>query len=110
MTQNSHPKTYFVMKVAARVGEVVMMHLKRKYNRPRPSQMFPLVVTARGSGHSAYPAGHALIARLTANVLKSDKQRGCWLPLRGSAGHAGHGDRLQPRDRGISLQERHQGR
>jgi hypothetical protein len=70
MTQNSHPKTFFVMKIAARVGEVVMMHLKRQFNRPRPSQMFPLLSTPVGvPGHSAYPAGHALIARLTANVL-----------------------------------------
>jgi hypothetical protein len=77
MTQNSHPKTFFVMKVAARVGEVVMMHLKRQFNRPRPSQMFPLLSPSVGvPGHSAYPAGHALIARLTANVLTEVTTKG----------------------------------
>lgn len=70
MTQNSHPATFFVMKLAARVGEVVMMCLKRKFNRPRPTQYYPtlyppLVVP----GHSSYPAGHAVIAHLTARVL-----------------------------------------
>jgi acid phosphatase (class A) len=70
MTAASHPKTFFVMKLAARVGEVVMMRLKRYFNRPRPTQYYPtlyppLVVP----GHSSYPAGHAVIARLTAKVL-----------------------------------------
>ena len=41
MTHNSHPATYFVMKLAARVGEVVMMRLKRHFNRARPCQVYP---------------------------------------------------------------------
>jgi hypothetical protein len=70
ITDKSHPATFFVMKLAARVGEVVMMHLKRQWNRPRPSQicatLYPPVAVP---GHAAYPAGHALIAHLTAKVL-----------------------------------------
>jgi PAP2 superfamily len=70
MTATSHPKTFFVMKLAARVGEVVMMRLKRHFNRPRPTQYYPtLYPPLPVPGHSSYPAGHALIARLTANVL-----------------------------------------
>jgi hypothetical protein len=70
MTAGSHPKTFFVMKIAARVGEVVMMRLKRHFNRPRPSQYYPdLYPPVPVPGHSSYPAGHALIAQLTAQVL-----------------------------------------
>jgi hypothetical protein len=70
INHNSHPKTYFAMKLAARVGEVVMMRLKRQFNRPRPTQycatLYPPVPVP---GHASYPAGHALIAHLTARVL-----------------------------------------
>jgi hypothetical protein len=70
MTQNSHPATFFAMKVAARVGEVVMMRLKRQFNRPRPTQYYPaLYPPLPVPGHSSYPAGHAVIANLTAKVL-----------------------------------------
>jgi len=70
MTASSHPKTFFVMKLAARVGEVVMMRLKRHFNRPRPTQYYPaLYPPLPVPGHSSYPAGHAVIAHLTARVL-----------------------------------------
>ena len=70
MTASSHPKTFFVMKLAARVGEVVIMRLKRHFNRPRPTQYFPtLYPPLPVPGHSSYPAGHAVIAQLTARVL-----------------------------------------
>jgi hypothetical protein len=77
ITSTSHPKTILLMKLAARVGEFAMMYLKRleaPWNlreRPRPSQVcstiFPPVPVP---GHSSYPAGHALIAGLTANCLQ----------------------------------------
>jgi acid phosphatase (class A) len=77
MTATSHPHTFFVMKLAARVGEVVMMRLKRHFNRPRPTQYFPtLYPPVPVPGHSAYPAGHALIAQLTANVLIEVTEKG----------------------------------
>jgi PAP2 superfamily len=70
MTASSHRATFFVMKLAARVGEVVMMRLKRQFNRPRPTQYYPaLYPPLPVPGHSSYPAGHALIANLTARVL-----------------------------------------
>jgi acid phosphatase (class A) len=76
MTQNSHPKTFFAMKLAARVGEVVMMRLKRQWNRPRPTQYCPtLYPPIPVPGHASYPAGHALIAHLTAEVLKEITER-----------------------------------
>lgn len=69
-THTSHPATYFLTKVAARVGEVVMMHLKRQFNRPRPTQYCPtLYPPVTVPGHASYPAGHAVIANLTAQCL-----------------------------------------
>ena len=70
MSETSHPATFFLMKLVARVGEVVMMRLKRQFNRPRPSQYYPaLYPPVPVPGHASYPAGHALIAYLTAGVL-----------------------------------------
>jgi len=70
MDHNSHPRTYFALKLAARVGEVVMMRLKRQFNRARPTQYCPtLYPPVPVPGHASYPAGHALIAHLTARVL-----------------------------------------
>lgn len=71
INHNSHPATYFAMKLMARVGEVVMMHFKRKFKRARPSQVCPtLYPPVAVPGHAAYPAGHATIATLTAACLK----------------------------------------
>jgi hypothetical protein len=70
MTATSHRATFFAMKLAARVGEVVMMRLKRRFNRARPTQYYPaLYPPLPVPGHSSYPAGHALIAYVTAHVL-----------------------------------------
>ena len=67
INRNSHPNTYLLMKMAARVGEMMMVHLKRHFSRARPSQICPTLYPAVAvPGHSAYPAGHALIAQLTA--------------------------------------------
>jgi hypothetical protein len=70
VTHTSHPRTYFVMKVAARVGELVMIRLKRHFNRPRPGQYCPtLYPPIAVPSHASYPAGHAVIAHLTAKCL-----------------------------------------
>jgi acid phosphatase (class A) len=68
---NTHPYTFLLMKLAARVGETLMIHYKRKYHRPRPSQVCPtLFPPVPVPGHGSYPAGHALIAKLTSECLK----------------------------------------
>jgi acid phosphatase (class A) len=70
MTGTSHAATFFTMKVVARVGEAVMIRLKRQFNRPRPTQYYPaLYPPVPVPGHASYPAGHAIIAHLTARVL-----------------------------------------
>src|SRR3954465_9527773 len=44
ISRTSHPKTFFLLKVAARIGEVLMVHFKEKYRRPRPSQICPALM------------------------------------------------------------------
>ncbi len=77
MSSQSHPYTFLLMKLAARVGEFAMISLKRLEapwdlrTRPRPSQVCPTLFPALPvPGHSTYPAGHALIAWLTTETLK----------------------------------------
>jgi acid phosphatase (class A) len=75
ITRNSHPQTFLLMKLAARVGEVAMMYFKRQTvpdNRhaARPSQICPtLFPPVSVQGHSSYPAGHAIIGTLTSLCL-----------------------------------------
>jgi acid phosphatase (class A) len=70
VTPHSHPATFKVMKLAARVGEVLMMHWKPFYNRPRPSQICPtLLPPIPVAGHASYPSGHSLISHLTSLCL-----------------------------------------
>jgi hypothetical protein len=84
MTHNSHPATFQLMKFAARVGEVVMMAAKKYCADPtipkpsgtiwssaRPSQICPtLYPPIPVTGHSTYPAGHAIIGYLTTYCLQ----------------------------------------
>jgi hypothetical protein len=68
--EKSNPATFLLMKLAARVGEAVMIYYKRKWSRARPSQICPsLCPPVPVPGHAAYPAGHALLAYLTTNCL-----------------------------------------
>ncbi|WFU21548.1 PA-phosphatase [Bradyrhizobium sp. CB1717] len=82
ITATSHPQTFLLMKIMARVGEFAMVQLKLQYpNRagaapppywyqPRPSQVCPtLYPPVQVPGHPAYPAGHALIGTLTSECL-----------------------------------------
>lgn len=70
MDASTHPCTFLLMKLAARVGETLMMVYKRQFNRPRPSQVCPtLFPPVAVPGHGSYPAGHALIGQLTSLCL-----------------------------------------
>ena len=111
ITQTSHPNTFFAMKLAARVGEVVMMRLKRQYNRPRPTQYYPtLYPPLPVPGHSSYPAGHAFIAHLTARVLiEITTGAGGTSPYEQSLLEIGRRHRPQQSDCGISLPQRYHG-
>jgi hypothetical protein len=70
MTNTSHPATFTALKYTARIGEAVMIHLKDKFKRARPSQVCPMLYPpAAVPGHASYPAGHAVIAHMTAKCL-----------------------------------------
>ena len=71
ITQASHPNTFLLMKLAARVGELTMIILKRRNpERARPSQICPMLFPpVPVPGHATYPAGHALIGQLTSECL-----------------------------------------
>jgi hypothetical protein len=71
LTEASHPQTFLLMKLAARVGELAMIILKRRNaTRARPSQICPtLYPPVPVPGHASYPAGHALIGQLTSECL-----------------------------------------
>jgi len=56
----SAPYTRELVEIATRVGQFQAMHYKRKFNRPRPSQISPaLLPPIDVPGHASYPSGHA---------------------------------------------------
>jgi membrane-associated phospholipid phosphatase len=66
-----HPKTYLLIRVARRVGELVTMVLKGRFKVPRPSQLSPAIVPMIDPPVTpSFPAGHALEARLIAKSLE----------------------------------------
>ena len=69
-SRKSHPATFELVNIALRVGQFAAMHFKKKYNRPRPSQLspsiFPIIAVP---GHPAYPSGHATEGHLLSRCL-----------------------------------------
>jgi len=66
----SAPATYQLIRVARRVGEVVVMCLKDHYREARPSQVCPAIVPLLGPPvHPSFPAGHALQSHLISRCL-----------------------------------------
>jgi membrane-associated phospholipid phosphatase len=69
-TAASHPETTALCHVAMQLGQFVVMHFKRHYDRPRPSELLPaLMPPIDVPGHAAYPSGHATQAHLIAHLL-----------------------------------------
>jgi acid phosphatase (class A) len=67
ISKGSHPSTYLLLKIAARIGETVMSAKKLLFDRPRPSQLYPpLAPPFDVAGHAAYPSGHATISFMLA--------------------------------------------
>ena len=67
-----HPKTYLLIRVAARIGETVVMGLKNEWLAPRPSQLCPgIVPMIDPPATPTYPAGHALQSRLISKFLEA---------------------------------------
>ena len=71
-TSASHRKTTELCVIAMTIGEFLVMHFKRRYDRPRPSQLLPeLLPPFPVPGHAAFPSGHAIESHLVALVLES---------------------------------------
>jgi hypothetical protein len=65
----THPQSYLMLKIVARIGELVMAKLKRWHGAPRPSQIYPrLTPPVPVPQHGSYPSGHALISWLMARM------------------------------------------
>src|SRR5262249_58467988 len=57
----THPATYLLLKIAARVTELTLAYFKKKYNRARPYQYYPALMPPLYTAvHPSYPNGHAL--------------------------------------------------
>ena len=66
---SSYPHSYLMLKIVARIGELVMVSLKRRFHAVRPSQIYPrLTPPMPVPGHASYPSGHATISHLMALV------------------------------------------
>lgn len=67
----SHPATTRLMEVCLRIAQFTAMFYKKKFHRPRPSQISPwLLPPIAVPGHASYPSGHATEASLQAQCLK----------------------------------------
>jgi hypothetical protein len=67
VSPGSQPNTYLMLKMAARIGELVMVKLKRHFNQVRPSQIYPaLLPPVDVAPHASYPSGHSLCSHLIA--------------------------------------------
>jgi hypothetical protein len=64
---DTRPATYLLLKIGARIGELVMTYFKEKFNRPRPSHYCPpLLPPVDFAGIPSYPGGHAVMGHLMA--------------------------------------------
>ncbi len=71
--ETSHPETSAVGRLIAQTthdGDLILNHLKQKYQRPRPYVQHPgLVLPLFTANHASYPSGHATGAVLRAELL-----------------------------------------
>jgi hypothetical protein len=66
-----HPKANLVIRVARRIGELVVMCLKEEFHHPRPSQISSAIVPMIDPPATpSFPSGHALQARLITRCLE----------------------------------------
>lgn len=69
-TAASHPQTTELCLIAHMVAKFMVMHFKKIYDRPRPSELRPLLLPPiEVPGHAAFPSGHATESHLLAHFL-----------------------------------------
>jgi acid phosphatase (class A) len=67
----TNPKSYLLLKIAARIGEMAMVKIKWNFasGSVRPSQIYPrLTPPIAVPPHASYPSGHSLVSHLLALV------------------------------------------
>jgi membrane-associated phospholipid phosphatase len=70
LNRGQHPSTFRLINISLRIGELVAMHYKDRFNRPRPSTLVPALVPPFGPpGHPAFPSGHATQSMLMSLCL-----------------------------------------
>jgi acid phosphatase (class A) len=69
---SSTPAAYALVRVARRLGEIVVMCLKDHFREPRPSQVCPAIVPMVDPPITpAFPAGHALQSHLISRLIEA---------------------------------------
>lgn len=69
-TPSSRPATWDLIACSIAIGQMVGMHFKLKFQRPRPAQLCPaLMPPILTPPHPSYPNNHALQSHLIANVI-----------------------------------------
>ena len=68
----THPCTHLLYLGAVRSAEFAVMHYKNKFQRARPSQLWPeLMPQVQVPGHASFPSGHATQAHTAAIILRA---------------------------------------
>jgi len=69
-TAITHPATARMLIVADALTALITMHYKVHFDRPRPTQVVPgLLTPIQHGGHASYPSGHATQAHVFAKLL-----------------------------------------
>ncbi|MBR0901855.1 phosphatase PAP2 family protein [Bradyrhizobium liaoningense] len=69
-TATTHPATSRMLIVADALTALITMHYKAHFNRPRPTQVVPgLMSPIQHGGHASFPSGHATQAHVFAALL-----------------------------------------
>jgi len=70
LDHSTYPKTFQVLNLAVRIGQIVAAYYKWKYKRPRPSYVCPGLLPPYGPpAHTSFPSGHALQSWLLTGLL-----------------------------------------
>ena len=84
-TAVTHPATARMLIVADALTALITMHYKAHFNRPRPTQVVPgLLTPIQHGGHASFPSGHATQAHVFATA--SDGSRSAILAFGSYAG------------------------
>ena len=100
----THPNTVYLEQGVLRVAQFVAMYYKNRYQRPRPSQLWPeLIPPIAVPGHASYPSGHATEAYMIAELLKEIVSTGVVPSVDDITNALGQPNCPQPRGPGIAL-------